>query len=339
VTVANNGQEALDAVKSQDFDAVLMDVQMPVMDGYTATRKIRELEARRPPTSNLKPQTGRLSIIAMTAHAMAGDHEKSIAAGMDDHVTKPIDPDQLFGTLARWIRSENAGSLKRQKPAQDSQASTRTRGQEPAPAEHTLPDALPEFDLAEGLQRLMGNRTLYRKLLSNFAMQYSGAAADLRNALNAGDFERAHGLVHAIKGVAGNLSAKDLQAHSVALEKLVKHADRAGPPPADELNSVCEAFLESLGRALAAVGSLVSARSAAAPAESAAGTLPLDLAREAAVRLREAAEMGDVSGLAALCNELATKSAAFGPYRDRVIRMVDDFDFDAVLKLADELER
>jgi HPt (histidine-containing phosphotransfer) domain-containing protein len=170
-------------------------------------------------------------------------------------------------------------------------------------------------------------------------MQYSGAAADLRNALNAGDFERAHGLVHAIKGVAGNLSAKDLQAHSVALEKLVKHADRAGPPPADELNSVCEAFLESLGRALAAVGSLVSARSAAAPAESAAGTLPLDLAREAAVRLREAAEMGDVSGLAALCNELATKSAAFGPYRDRVIRMVDDFDFDAVLKLADELER
>jgi len=340
VTVAGNGQEALDAVKSQAFDAVLMDVQMPVMDGYTATRKIRELEAKRPPTSNLQPTTCRLPIIAMTAHAMADDHEKSIAAGMNDHVTKPIDPAQLFGTLAKWIRPEQIGSPGRPLPAEASPAPTRPPGKEPAPAEQALPDALPEFDLAEGLQRLMGNRALYRKLLSNFATQYNRAAAEISSALGAGNFEHAHGLVHAIKGVAGNLAAKGLQTQAAALEKLVKHADPISPPPADELNLACEAFLGSLGRALAAAGSLVpAAASAATPVASTAGTLPAGLARQAAAGLREAAELGDVSGLAALCNELAAKSEAFGPYRDRVIRMADDFDFDGVLKLAEELEK
>ena len=111
VTVANNGQEALALVRANAFDAVLMDVQMPVMDGYTATREIRRLGSRKLKSKQdilpLQPQASSLDfdlpIIAMTAHAMAGDHEKSIAAGMNDHVTKPIDPAQLFGTLAKWI--------------------------------------------------------------------------------------------------------------------------------------------------------------------------------------------------------------------------------------------
>jgi CheY-like chemotaxis protein len=335
VTVAGNGQEALNIARSQDFDAVLMDVQMPVMDGYTATRKIRELEAL---SSKLQAGKSRLPIIAMTAHAMAGDHEMSIAAGMDDHVTKPIDPAQLFGTLARWIRPEQAGEAEKRKPAEASPAPTRPQGQEPAPDEQPLPDALPEFDLTEGLQRLMGNRSLYRKLLSNFAMQYSRAAADIRSALNAGDFGHIHGLVHAIKGVAGNLAARDLQTRAAALEILVKHAEPASPPPADELNPACEAFLDSLGRALAAAGSLAPASESAAPAASTAGTLLPDLARKAAAGLREAAELGDISRLAAFCNELAAQSEAFGPYRDKIIRMADDFDFEGVLKLAAELE-
>ncbi len=102
VSLANNGREAVDAVQANRFDAVLMDVQMPVMDGYTATRTIRR-----------DPRFKDLPIIAMTAHAMAGDQEKSTAAGMNDHVTKPIDPNQLFATLARWIAArESPGSGK-----------------------------------------------------------------------------------------------------------------------------------------------------------------------------------------------------------------------------------
>ena len=92
VTLANNGQEAVQAVSGNDFDAVLMDVQMPVMDGYEATRRLRQ-----------DPRFQTLPIIAMTAHAMAGDREKSLAAGMDDHVTKPIDPEALFRTLEHYV--------------------------------------------------------------------------------------------------------------------------------------------------------------------------------------------------------------------------------------------
>jgi signal transduction histidine kinase/DNA-binding response OmpR family regulator len=110
VTLATNGQEAVNAVKENKYDAVLMDVQMPVMDGYTATRTIREweLKATEPKDKNqdsaLSPQSSDLPIIAMTAHAMAGDEDKSLQAGMNGHVTKPIDPDQLFATLQKWIK-------------------------------------------------------------------------------------------------------------------------------------------------------------------------------------------------------------------------------------------
>jgi CheY-like chemotaxis protein len=345
VTVAGNGQEALDLVRANAYDAVLMDVQMPVMDGYTATGKIRELEAGSskleagyPLASafSLEPRASSLPIIAMTAHAMSGDHEKSLAAGMNDHITKPIDPAQLFGTLAKWVRP-GEGTLG---PVEAPSAPKDPQGLEPAPSEKTLPDAMQEFDLTDGLQRLMGNRALYRKLLVNFATQYAQAGADIRRALDVGDFDRVHGLVHAIKGVAGNLAAKDLQQQSAALEKLVKHADPASPPPADELNPAFEAFRESLGRALSAVASLMPAAAGpAAPATAATGSLPSALAKEAATRLREAAELGDVSGLATICSELSAASEAFGPYKARVAQLADDFDFDGVLKLAEELEK
>ena len=186
----------------------------------------------------------------------------------------------------------------------------------------------------------MGNRALYRKLLVNFATQYAHAAADIRSALDAADFDRAHGLVHAIKGVAGNLAAKDLQAQSVPLEKLVKHADPANPPPAGDVNPAYQAFREALGRALDAVRSLMpAAGTPPAPAETSAGALPPDLAKEAATRLREAAETGGCLRLAAICSELTAKSEAFAAHKTRMIRLADDFDFDGVLKLTDALEK
>ena len=336
VHIANNGQEALDLVRTNTFDAVLMDVQMPVMDGYTATREIRKWEggSGKGEGGVRKEGTSSIPIIAMTAHAMSGDHEKSIAAGMSDHVTKPIDPVKLLGTLARWIGPRDRAV----KSPEAAPASIGPPANEPAPLEQTLPDALPEFDVAEGLQRLMGNRALYRKLLVNFATQYIQAAATIRSALDAGDFEQAHGLVHAIKGVAGNLAAKDLQVQSAALEKLVKHVDPSSLPPAAELNRAHAAFRESLGRALDAVRSLIPVAVTPAAAETPA-SLSSALAKEAVTRLREAAELGDVSGLAAICSELAATSEAFGPYKARITQLADDFDFDGVLKLTEELQK
>jgi len=98
VGIANNGEEAVQRVKAETYDAVLMDIQMPVMGGFEATQEIRK-------DSRFKD----LPIIAMTAHAMAGDREKSLAAGMNDHVTKPIDPDELFSALVRWIKPGERG--------------------------------------------------------------------------------------------------------------------------------------------------------------------------------------------------------------------------------------
>ena len=161
VSLAGNGQEALDAVQANRYDAVLMDVQMPVMDGYTATRIIRR---------DLRFKD--LPIIAMTAHAMAGDQEKSAAAGMNDHVTKPIDPKQLYAVLARWISAspppaEETRAPEMIPPDADGKALDDSA---PISAEaQPFPDALEGFDLMAGLSRLQGNKALYRKLLTGFA--------------------------------------------------------------------------------------------------------------------------------------------------------------------------
>jgi HPt (histidine-containing phosphotransfer) domain-containing protein len=276
-----------------------------------------------------------MPIIAMTAHAMSGDHEKSIAAGMNDHITKPIDPAQLFKTLAKWI-SHREGI---KKEPEDSMVSTCLQVNESSLSEQVLPNYLPEFDLGEGLKRLMGNRALYRKLLIDFVSQFNQAADKIRTALDIGDFAQAHELVHATKGVAGNLAAKDLQQQAVSLEKLIKNADPVNSPPAEGLDRSYELFRASLGRALDAVTSIRSKDSAVvAHVESTAGPLTPDLAREAAARLQEAAELGDVSGLTAVCSELAAKSESFVPYADRIARLAEEFDFDGVLKLVDEMK-
>ena len=226
VTVANNGKEGVDAVLAAPYDAVLMDVQMPVMDGYTATGVIRG-DAR------FKD----LPIIAMTANAMAGDMEKSAAAGMCDHVTKPIDPDTLFATLAKWIKPGRApvrGRRRRSRPRTGRSAAARPPGGRrrcrATTAAPPFPASLDGFDLKEGLQRLRGNQALYRKLLVSFATKYTTRAGDIRSALDAGDFATANGLVHDLKGLAGNLSALQLQAAAAELEKLVKYVGEKGPP-------------------------------------------------------------------------------------------------------------
>ncbi len=188
---------------------------MPVMDGYTATREIR----------NLKSEIRNVPIIAMTAHAMAGDDKKSIETGMNDHITKPIDPDQLFATLQKWIkpvaeRAEVPKSLPA--PGGPPVHETPPEPDQDVPAEDELPESLPGFDLAAGLSRLMGNKRLYRKLLLNFGANYGGVADKIREALATRDFKQVHSLVHNLKGLAGNLEATNLQTAAVEMEKLVK---------------------------------------------------------------------------------------------------------------------
>ncbi len=198
VELANNGQEAVEAVTKNQYDVVLMDLQMPIMGGYEATREIRK-----------DKKNDALPIIAMTAHAMGGVKEECLDAGMNDYVTKPIDIDALFRVLTKWI------NLKPDSQGDDQPATTKVKPKETR--EVKFPDTLPGIDLAEGLQRMVGNKALYKKLLLDFAGNYHQAIADIKSALQS-DKELAHRLAHTIKGVAGNISANDVQAAANELD-------------------------------------------------------------------------------------------------------------------------
>jgi PAS domain S-box-containing protein len=384
VSLANNGREAIDAIQKNEYDAVLMDVQMPVMDGYTATRKIREWELKEtePKDKNqdsaLSPQSSELPIIAMTAHAMAGDADKSIAAGMSDHITKPIDPDQLFGTLQKWIQPDKkrvhvespevsgaaeviaestttrtAGGLdftaaggKRQGREVPQSLRVEPGAKHPvwktqtAPEAGGLPKSLPGFDLEDGLKRLQGNEKLYGKLLLEFSAKYAGTAGAIRQALDAKDFEQAHSLVHNLKGLAGNLAAIDLQTAAVELEKLVKGGHQKGAST-KELNRKFAGLEKAIDKAVRAVQALgLSApESPVKPLAEALAELPSKLSKETSGRIRAAAELGDVTQIKAIAEELKSKSDVYAPIGDKFIRLADDFDFDGVLKLAAQLEQ
>jgi two-component system sensor histidine kinase/response regulator len=348
VTIANNGREAVDCVTSSDFDAVLMDVQMPVMDGYTATRKIRELQLKaqssklkatepedRSEGSALSPQSSELPIIAMTAHAMAGDELKSLEAGMNDHVTKPIDPDQLFATLQKWIKP-----VTERTPAQKS--AVRDVPAEPdkvVPVEGDLPESLPGFDLASGLARLMGNKRLYRKLLLDFGANYGAVGGEIHEALASGNFTQAHSLIHNLKGLAGNLAATDLQASAVAIEKLVK-GQTAETASDRELNRKLTELESALEQALVAVqtlGPIAQTKSIESLGDDKAA-IPPELAQKAADRIKAAVEMGDVMQVASIARELKSENDALTSFCDKVIQLSEDFDLDGILKLVNELD-
>ncbi len=184
VEVADDGRKALAMLAQQDFDGVLMDCQMPVMDGYTASRKIRELE-------HFKD----LPVIAMTANAMKGDQEKCLAAGMNDHIAKPIDVGQMFTTMAKWIRPANPNPSDRKDPPV------------PIPAKEDEFPELPGIDINAGLATAQNKTALYRKLLLRFHENQQDFEQRFRAARADGKPEVAARAAHSLKGVAGNVGA------------------------------------------------------------------------------------------------------------------------------------
>ena len=343
VTVANNGREGVDAAMNNQYDAILMDIQMPVMDGYTATRTIREWEVGsgnaeggmrkaedRTQASNLQPPTSNIPIIAMTAHAMAGDEQKSLQAGMNGHVTKPIDPEQLFATLLKWIKPLAERAAGQDPPVHD----TPPEPDQAALGKDELPDSLPGFDLAAGLQRLMGNKRLYRKLLVDFGTKYTETAREIRGAIDANDFEQAHSLVHNLKGLAGNLEAKDLQAATVELEKLVKGQTEKTSSD-KELNLNFSNLEDALNQALEAVQTL-GPTAKQQPVDGGVNGIvsqPPEIAKETIDRIKEFVEMGDVMQIKSIAEELTSDSDALAPFCSELIRLAEDFDLDGIQKL------
>jgi HPt (histidine-containing phosphotransfer) domain-containing protein len=283
----------------------------------------------------------------MTAHAMAGDETRSFEAGMNDHVTKPIDPEQLFAALNKWISSSQTRGHPRQPQTEISQEDVQDTTAQPtgrvptAFTEDFLPQTLPGFDIAAGLQRLQGNRPLYKKLLLDLTSNYARGAADIRKALDAGDMDHAHSLVHNLKGVAGNLAATELHAATFEMEKLVKQSKDRQLPARDELDSKFNQLEQEIRRTLESVRTLGPAevQPAAEPAQDVINALPPDVAQDAANRIREAADMGDVTQLKFVAEELTSHLQSFAPIGNKIKELAAEFDFDAIKQFADKLEK
>jgi CheY-like chemotaxis protein len=349
VSLANNGQEAVNAVKENIYGAVLMDVQMPVMDGYTATRKIREWELKaqssKPKTAkssevsaSAQPLTAIVPIIAMTAHAMTGDDQKSIEAGMNDHITKPIDPDQLFATLQKWIKpvvKQTAGPKSLSTTGEAAIDERLEKVDQVETVEESLPEILPGFDLVEGLSRLMGNKRLYRKLLLDFGANYGAAADEIRAALEVGDFDQSHSLVHNLKGLAGNLAATDLQAAAVEMERLVKGqaAETDSGKDLDRKLADLERALEQALGAVQTLGPMMEAKDFDTTAEKISAPIS-DLSQKVIDRINAAAEMGDVMQIKTIAAELKSESDAMEPFCNELVDLAENFDFDGIQKLC-----
>jgi CheY-like chemotaxis protein len=311
VSIANNGKEAVQAVQGWDYDIVLMDIQMPEMNGYEATAAIRK-----------DPKFKDLPIVAMTAHAMAGDHEKSIEAGMNDHITKPIDPDQLFSTLVKWIKPGDRGVAVPVQPEESD-----------ADADIDIPDEIAGMDVATGMKRVGGNKKLYRKLLLSFRENHGNAAAEVREYLDKGDTETAGRLAHTVKGVAGNIAAVDVAERAAALEEAIKGGNVAEH----------ESLLKELNEALVfVVGSLSVIESAAGGPAQAADGAPVDAEKAGAIL----AELKDLleDDLSEAENRFESLKAILGGSEHKEIvsrleKQMGEYDFDGVYETIETLSK
>jgi CheY-like chemotaxis protein len=212
-------------VHAHKYDAVLMDIQMPDMDGYQATALIRADERH-----------AALPIIAMTAHAVAGYRERCLSMDMNDYVTKPIDPDTLYAVLATWVEHDVARA-----PLDELEAAPRGQGMAPA----APPNARPGIDMDAALERLGGHSALLTRLLSLFAQDFGTTLQHIHDAIDAGDLAQAAELVHKIRGAAGNISAPDLFETATALEERLREREAALPRLLSDFENAFEIVMHS----------------------------------------------------------------------------------------------
>ena len=319
VEVADNGQIAVEKVQAASYDIVLMDMQMPVMDGLSATRIIREM-----------PQFKRLPIVAMTANAMQSDREACRAAGMDDHVAKPIEPRELFQTLLKWINPREGA----QAPA-GAQPHPLLATSSPAQDGPQVPEGIEGLDTALGLKRVLGKVPRYVSMLEKYVAGQSGTVAALREALATGDRETATRLAHTTKGVSGNIGATVVQQRAEALETALQQgAPLAQTTPlldtlAQQLQPLVEAIAAQLAR---------PPRQADGPtADQAATPAAIDEPHLAEVtqRLRQLLQDMDADASDWIQTHARLLAAAYPGHHQAIREAVDDFDFDVATQHLD----
>jgi len=232
--VADNGAEALRLLRENSYDLILMDVQMPVMDGLDATRAIRAM-----------PDRCQIPILAMTANAFDEDRQQCIDAGMDDHVAKPVDPDVLFAALLKWLPVKSLATPGVEaEPVEGKAVAVALMSVDPA----EVFMAIPGLDVLAGLQRLRGKWSSYERLLRLYAESHLNDMEELRKLFAAGQSEDARRVAHSLKGASGSLGAVGVQALSAELEQAIRNC--AGKAEVEDLSLGVERAQNELTAAL-----------------------------------------------------------------------------------------
>jgi|GEM_PF-433758 len=280
VEIAENGQVAVDKVTAGSWDLVLMDMQMPVMDGIDATREIRRLGKTLP-------------ILAMTANAMEADRERCLAAGMNDHLAKPIDPDELEATLVRWMTAAV-----------------------PQTDDEGVPTDIPGLDVVQGLKRVRGKKKLFLDLLGTFVAGQADAVDRIRQALDTDERETAQRIAHTLKGVAGNIGAAAIQQAAAVVEAAIK--DGEGP---------------DLTRLEHELGAVVTALRDRLPVPTPQPPVPAADTGKVLARLRTLLAGSDAEAEELVVSHMDLLRSAMPEVADRIAALVRGFDFDKALAL------
>jgi len=306
VDVAVHGREALEKIAGRDYALVLMDIQMPILDGLAATREIRK-----------NPRYRDLPIVAMTAHAMSGDRERSLDAGMNDHLTKPIDPEALFDALLHWIKPQA-------RSAGDAEAIDALLAEDEEGVGQIEIPPLDGIDTRRGLVNHLGRPALYRRILIGFESEFGGTTEEIAAALQEGDFPLARRLAHSLKSAAATIGANELSQCAKVLEDRYAAEDRA-----EEAFAPCVTALRRVVRALAPLAELAAAATQSVAGNTSAAN-PLALIE----RLANLLKNDDAAAGRALDELAASLDAAQHREALRSLRdLIDDIEYAEALQV------
>ncbi|MFW5498830.1 MULTISPECIES: response regulator [unclassified Maridesulfovibrio] len=307
VHIVNNGKEAVETLMKEVFDAILMDIQMPEMDGFQAVKIIRE-----------QLHLVNIPVIAMTAHALVGDKEKSLFMGMNDHITKPIDPDILIETLSKWLPSRNTHSGEAPKKTQ------------PQNVQVVDFPSIPGINVDQGLHRVRGNAKLYERLLVDFATNVKAKQDKLLTMISQRDYVDARAMAHSMKGVSGNLGIDNLHDFLQQIEALSQQ----------EVNveeTLIREFKAELRRVAAGVLKAFPQSDTGQTIDTSVDFKRIESLRIELEKIAELLQQHDVEAKA-LFNELKPLLVEAAPAKTaELARLIDKFDFAKAHQVIEQL--